>query len=408
MAAGFHLKTIIGVLMSLCNDPHPVVHFWALEGLTKVIDSAGLTFSAYASSTLGMLARLYIADTHNEEAELVSTSNLEAAYPTTLIVSRCVDALINVLGPDLRDIAKTRELVFTLVKEFQLERDTSLIAESSSCLEHLALYAPDHMDFFGYVRWLQQELASDDVEIRQAAVRGLNYLMKRDADRFIRTVSSTFEDELWTAFDNIPDSRPLQNIVSNWLQQTGLTDTSKWIQQFQSVLSKTRIKQERVTSPTTATAGATAAPELPDDEVAGFATAVADEKTEPADDSAVGQELLRWQTRSFVMSCLSELLFMVKNEILPDQTIQAEAAVQEKIGDIVRMAFSASTANVIELRVWGLKILDQVLQVRFVLLCYFARLLQAKTKDRCLEERPIPTFQKPLCSSSTRLRLAQL
>jgi hypothetical protein len=364
MAAGFHLKTIIGVLMSLCNDPHPVVHFWALEGLTKVIDSAGLTFSAYVSSTLGILARLYMAETHHEEAASVSTSNLEALYPTSLAVSRCVDALINVIGPDLRDISKTRELVFNLVKEFQLERDVFLVCESSKCLEHLAMYAPGHMDFFGYVRWLQQQLASTDVQMREAAVRGLNNVMKKDADQVIRTASPALEDELWASFDNIPDSRPLQNIVRNWLQQTGLSDTSAWIQRFQRVVSKTRPKQEKAAAPAAASAPA---PELPDDEVAGFATAVMDEKTEPVDESTVGQELLRWQTRSFVMSCLSELLSMVNEQLLPDQTIPAEAALQDKVGDIVRMAFSASTANVIELRVWGLKILDQVLKVRSLL-----------------------------------------
>lgn len=63
------------------------------------------------------------------------------------------------------------------------------------------------------------------------------------------------------------------------------------------------------------------------------------------------------------MSCLSELLATVQEAILPDQTIPAELALQSKVGDIVRMAFSASTANVIELRVWGLKIIDQVLTV---------------------------------------------
>ena len=59
---------------------------------------------------------------------------------------------------------------------------------------------------------------------------------------------------------------------------------------------------------------------------------------------------------------------MVNDKILPDQTIPAEIALQQKIGDVVRMAFSASTANVVELRVWGLKILDQVLKVRLLTL----------------------------------------
>jgi hypothetical protein len=105
------------------------------------------------------------------------------------------------------------------------------------------------------------------------------------------------------------------------------------------------------------------ATDLPDDEVAGFASAIAGAGQEESTGTVAGQELLKWQTRNFVMSCLSELLQLVQEAILPDQTIPAELALQQKVGDIVRMAFSASTANVVELRVWGLKILDQVLKV---------------------------------------------
>ncbi|KAM5475173.1 hypothetical protein MauCBS54593_001649 [Microsporum audouinii] len=363
MAAGFHLKTIVGVLMSLCNDPHPVVHFWALEGLARVIDSAGLTFSAYVSGAFGMLARLYVADTHNHEAPSVGTSNFEAEFSTPLAIGRCVDALVNVVGPDLRDVTKTRDLVFTIVKEFQLERDAPLINVSSQCLDHLSLYAPQYMDFSGYVQWLQKELASTDKQVQQAAVYGLSNLMKRDANRVIETASASFEDELWIAIDNAPENKLLRDIIINWLQQTGLTNTKTWVERCQKVLTKTRAKRDDIHSPPPVTATAAAGPDLPDDEVAGFATAVAGDNREANDTSAGGQELLKWQTRNFVIGCLSELLTMVQSEILPDQTIPAEAALQERVGDIVRMAFSASTANVIDLRIWGLKILDQVLKL---------------------------------------------
>ncbi|EFQ97253.1 HEAT repeat protein [Nannizzia gypsea CBS 118893] len=362
MAAGFHLKTIVGVLMSLCNDPHPVVHFWALDGLVRVIDSAGLTFSAYVSGAFGMLARLYVADTHNHEAPTVGTSNFEAEFSTPLAIGRCVDALVNVVGPDLRDVTKTRDLVFTIVKEFQLERDAPLINVSSQCLDHLSLYAPQYMDFSGYVQWLQKELASTDKQVKQAAVYGLSNLMKRDANRVLQTASSTFEDELWIAIDNDPGNQLLRDIIVNWLQQTGLTNTKMWIERCQKVLTKTRSKRDEASSPPPVTTAAPSA-DLPDEEVAGFATAVAGESREANDTSTGGQELLKWQTRNFVVGCLSELLTMVQGEILPDQTIPAEAALQEKVGDIVRMAFSASTANVIDLRIWGLKILDQVLKL---------------------------------------------
>ncbi|KAJ5712698.1 hypothetical protein N7493_009166 [Penicillium malachiteum] len=358
MAAGLHLKTIVGVLLSLCNDPHPVVHFWALGGLERVANSAGLTFSPFASSSLGMLAQLYNADTHNEECASLATSNIEMSFLTPVVISRCVDSLINVLGPDLQDIAKTRNLILTLLRQFQLEENPALVTESSKCLDHFSLYASSYVDFPGYVKRLQKELRASHPFMRNVAVRGLSNLMKRDAPSVVQTANETLEDDIWLAFDDAPDNIPLKTMIQEWLQQTALSETELWIQRCQNIMTKTRNKVEIL--PTTAIQ--TAAVDMPDDEVAGFASAVAgDGQGDAANGTIAGQELLKWQTRNFAMACLSELLATVQEAILPDQTIPAELALQSKVGDIVRMAFSASTAGVIELRVWGLKIIDQVL-----------------------------------------------
>lgn len=394
MAASFHLKTIVGVLMSLCSDPHPAVHFWALEGLSRVADSAGLTFSAYVSSALGMLARLYVADTHNESAASVVTSNMETAFPTPVAISRCVDSLINVLGPDLSDMAKPRDLILTLVREFQLEESPALAAESSKCLDHLAFYAPSHLDFAAYVRSLQKELTSLDTPMRVAAIRGLNNLMKRDAYLVMRTAAPTLEDEVWLALDRDPDNRRLRNSLFNLLHQTGLTHTKFWVQRCQRILTKTRLHATEATpSPPSGAAESAPAPDLPDDEVAGFAAADATERKNSTDEAvAPAQELLRWQTRSFSMNCLSELLAMVDGEMLPDQTISSEVALHETIGDIVKMAFSASTASVVELRIWGLRIFDQILKVWMGLwMCRFHRTM-ALTILQMFGKTPDPDF----------------
>ncbi|CEL01688.1 Putative HEAT repeat protein [Aspergillus calidoustus] len=361
MAAGLHLKTIVGVLMSLCNDPHPVVHFWALGGLERVANSAGLTFSPFVSSTLGMLAQLYNSDTHNEEAETLATSNIEMSFLTPVVIGRCVDSLINVLGPDLQDIAKTRNLILTLLRQFQLEENPALITESSRCLDHLSLYAPGYVDFSAYVKRLQNELSASDPSMRDVAIRGLTNLMKRDSAAVIQAASPTLEEEIWLAFDDTPDNPILKSMIRDWLQQTALTETELWIQRCHSTLTKTRLKIEEQLPISALKPTAT---DLPDDEVAGFASAIAGAGQEDTSGDAVaGQELLKWQTRNFVMSCLSELLDLVQEAILPDQTISAELALQQKVGEVVRMAFSASTANVVELRVWGLKILDQILKM---------------------------------------------
>ncbi|KAJ5778892.1 hypothetical protein N7457_006612 [Penicillium paradoxum] len=357
MAAGLHLKTIVGVLMSLCNDPHPVVHFWALGGLERVANSAGLTFSPFVSGSLGMLAQLYSADTHNEEAAALATSNIEMSFLTPVVISRCVDALINVLGPDLQDIAKTRNLILTLLRQFQLEENPALVTESSRCLDHLSMYASSYVDLAGYMKRLQTELRANNMMMRDVAVRGLNNLMKRDASSVMQTVGQSLEDDIWLAFDETPNNKSIKSMIQDWLQQTALTETESWIQRCQNIMTKTRHKAE----PLPTTAIQTAAADIPDDEVAGFASAAAEGQGDVANESISGQELLKWQTRNFAMSCLSELLATVQEAILPDSAIPAELALQKNVGDIVRMAFSASTANVIELRVWGLKIIDQVL-----------------------------------------------
>lgn len=371
MAGSVHLKTIVGCLMSLCRDQHPIVHFWALDGLVKVTEAAGLTFSPYASGTLGTLARLYLSDTHNVMAPSF-LSNLEDTFSTTTMISRCVDSLINVLGPDLRETSKTCELVLALLKQFGFEESTPIAIESARCLDHLALYSANRLDFKAYVRWLEKWLASDNLSMRAAAVHGINNLMKSDADLVIRNASHTFEDELWLALHDFVDSKELRTMFLNWLQQTGFTDTKEWIKRFQKVLNRGRAKLDDSAAHTTQQPVNPLNLDVLDEEAAGFASTTAEEQGEDSLDApAPKKELLNWQTRAFVMSCLSDLLTMVQNEIQPDQTVPSELALRDSTGDIVKMAFSASTSGVLELRILGLKTFDKLLLVSFFLDAHF-------------------------------------
>jgi hypothetical protein len=360
MAAGFHLKTILGVLMSLCKDPHPIVHFWALEAIGRVAESAGLTFSGYVQNTLGMVSQLYVSDTHNEDIASIVSSNLELELPTTAVIARCVDSLVNVLGPDLQDMSKARELILTLVGQFQEEENTTVLGESLRCLEHLALYAPGQMVFADYVKLLQKDLNSEYPELRGIAVDGLYNLMKRNSEDVVQAADTGFEDQLWLALDSDPSHDGIRNVIRNWLQQSCLTETARWLQRCQAVLTMTRPKAEEIAAPS---AKVSAMPDLQDEEVAGFAAASGTAKDDGTAATGSGQEPLRWQVRTFAMSCLGDMFAIISKNSPPDETSPAEMALQRKIADVIRMAFSASTSNVVELRVWGLKIIDAVLKM---------------------------------------------
>ena len=361
IAAGYHLKTILGILLSLCSDPHPTVHFWALEALSMVADSAGLTFSGYVSSTLGMLAQLWVLESHNEENPSTATSNLELECPTPTVISRCIDSLINVLGPDLQDMSKARDLMLCLVRQFGMEENPLTVVESLRCLEHLSLYASRHMELGQYIYTLQTSLNSSMAEIRDVAIDGLYNLMKKNPEEVMSIAGPGLEDDLWLALDDNPNHDGLRNIITDWLGQTSLTATELWVQRCQNILTKVKSKPEEPSQSVTTTT--TAMPDLQDEEVAGFATAAGTTKDEPAAAPGYGQEPLRWQVRSFSMNCLSDLLAVVGREVLSDENTPAVTALQQRVSDVVRMAFSASTSNVVDLRLWGLRIIEQVLKV---------------------------------------------
>ncbi|KAL9133029.1 MAG: hypothetical protein Q9175_005793 [Cornicularia normoerica] len=359
MAAGFHLKKIHGVLMSLCSDPNPTVHFCAIEALSQVADSAGLTFSGYVSSTLGLLGQIWTCDTHNEEAALTASSNLEFAWPTATVIAHSIDSLVNVLGPDLQDMTKARELMLVLMKQFAKDDLAIVRAECLRTWEHMYLYDPGHVDLTAYVHRLQENLESANNIVRKVTVDGLYNLMRRDAEYTLAIANEGLEDQLWLALNDSPEEEGIRNLVQSWLGQSSLTEAEKWVSRCQHVFTKAAKSQPE---PAPATEPKSAAPDLQDEEVAGFALGDGkDQNGAPVPETT--QELLRWQTRAFALQCLSDLAAMIGKDMESDPGSAAGHALQNKIAEVIRLAFLASTASVVELQVGGLQLIDQVLKI---------------------------------------------
>ena len=152
----------------------------------------------------------------------------------------------------------------------------------------------------------------------------------------------------------------MQNILRNWLHQTGLNDTASWVQRCHSVLTKTKKVETQEVIETKPKTGGT---DLQDEEVAGFAAAANAPGAEVGQAGQTSQELLKWQVRTIGMDLLSELVGMVSKEAAFREESPCVLALQHRVADVVRIAFSASTAGVVQLSIRGLKIIDQVLKV---------------------------------------------
>ena len=372
MTASFHLKKILGVLNSLSADPHPSVHFWALEAVTRVAESADFNFGPYVTGTLGLAAGIYMSDSHNCEAPAVGSSNFEVEMPTVAVVARCIDSIVNVLGPDLQDASKARDLVLGLISQFRSEEEEELVnVQAVNCMQHWSLYAPGQMDFGDYVGMLRSGLESPYRQVRMLSTEGLRNCMRRGADEVVKVAGEGFEEMLWAVLDSDPykeEAGVIRSIFRNWVGETGLSDTGGWVGRCNGVLTKLTVKEDKGkktgTTPGTTKSGPT---DLQDEEVAGFAAASAGKGDEGANQasSSTSSEYLKWQTRTFAMDLLHELLASIaqRAQATDDNATPAHQALQYRISDIVRIAFSASTGGVVELRLRGLKIIDQVLRL---------------------------------------------
>lgn len=405
MAAGFHLRKIHGILMSLCSDPHPTVHFWAIEALAKVAESAGLTFSSYMGSTLGLLAQLWISDSHCEEADAIGTSNAELQLSTPAVIAHTIASLINVLGPDLQDMHKHRDLIFTLVKQFDGDENLMVQIQALYCWQHVYLYAAPRVDFARYVQQLQRALSSSDLGVHRAAVDGLYRLMQRDAQKTLDAATDGLENRIWASLDKLEDQHGIRNIIEAWLNQTCLERPAQWITKCQEVLTRI-VARSNDALPMEANIDdkgeQNTAPNMQDEEVAGFN--VGDSKDDAVSGGIVGQELLRWQIRIFALECLSSVFALCAKDLQANMDSTAGNILQSKLAEIIRLAFLASTSVVVELRIGGLKLINQVLLVSYsVGICLIADRLH-----RLLAKLQIQTSQKLFYSNNTKPKLVLL
>ena len=197
------------------------------------------------------------------------TSNLEIELPTTGIFVRCIDSLIGVLGPDLQDVIKARELIMIMVGQFHKEPDSVIQMEALRSLEHLSMFAPGHVNMGEYVKRLQVDLASGNQELRDVAIDGLYQLMKSDAEKIFTLADTGLEERLWLTLNENPYHEGVRNIMRNWMSQTAISGAEKWIERCSGVMTKLvqRKAEEEKEAPKP-----TAPPvDLADDEVAGMA-----------------------------------------------------------------------------------------------------------------------------------------
>lgn len=352
MFAGLHLKTVVGILTSLANDPHPIVHFWSLEAISITIASVGLSFSNYSLSTLTALSKLYLQETHGDEMPSVASSNLDIYFPTYRIIARCVHALIDIMGPDLQESSKSQEIVLSMIQQFQLTDDYVCIAESIRASQELIIFAPRLIDLNTFVKPLTTYLMiPHQTPIKSAAIDSLYQLIRTGSKAFFQYSGGNLKRDIWLAYDTNTSNETIRNFIKRWAEQTAETESLEWVSRVQMVLFKSRKDFRPEDSNKTKDVEAN----LADEEVEGFASANDGEKSS----SNTFDEPLKWQTRVLAVEVLRDMLqFNLKDKSLEEIE---NNRILSRIGDIIRIAFASATGSILELRLLGVQLLNDVL-----------------------------------------------
>ncbi|GAA5914098.1 hypothetical protein JCM5296_003575 [Sporobolomyces johnsonii] len=363
LAAGPVLKTIVDVLLSLSADPHPLVHFYALQSLSHVIDAASLSYAPFTNVTLGMLCKLYMQDTHEPEGGTPGSVNLRGDLPAYQAICRVLDALIGVLGPELQDSERVRELVLILLKEFTLEKDDGISVEAIKATQHFLIFAPDALDHATLVSNLRSQLSSTKQPLKVAAVNSVYQLVQRDAALMSKLGGDGLVRELFALLDDDPSIEGVRDAIMSWLRQTADSNPSGWIDLCQRIMSRSAGTAQK---PDVA-AAPSAMPTFTDEESQGLGLE-AEGGARPG--AAAARTTSRWRTQLFALQCLHEVFVTVAKsgrrehfDIARARAVRANrrGLLITRVSDLIKMAFTASTAQVMEIRLEGLVVLKDVI-----------------------------------------------
>ncbi|KAK0547577.1 hypothetical protein OC845_004025 [Tilletia horrida] len=360
LAAGPLTKTVVNVLMSLCSDPHPVVHFWALDALQIVIDAAGLSYSTFVASTIAMVIKLYMQETHEGEGGSVGSANLKADLPAHQILCRVVHSLIGVLGPDLRESVRLRSLILILLSEFTRETDDGVLVEATKAIQHLGMFAPDVLDTSAWIGQLRILLQSNVQPVKVAAINSFYQLVQKQALQMSKFGGNELVETFFVQLDTNPSIQGVREVITSWLRQTAELNPTAWIDLCQRIMTGAGIGARRTGAASIA---------KPVNSAAAVANALQDEEMaqiDLGDQSGAGQSGRgsRWRTQLFALQCLHELFITVRQSgrlehfSAPTGTTKTMSS---RVGDLIRVAFSASTAANTEIRLEGLVLLRDVI-----------------------------------------------
>lgn len=330
-----------------------------------IIDSGGLMFRGYNEPALSLGLKLLLT---------VPNSHVDVHQ----CIGRMLSALITTIGPELQgnetSICSIRSNFLCACALMQAHPDPLVQAEATGCLQQLHLFAPRHVNLSSLVPTLCRTLSSNYFMLRKAAIACLRQLTTREAKEVTEHAISIFSDDdgllteyglmgmLFGMLDTESDSEMIKNIhdtITSMLQMLAADSLSQWLSMCKRVLT---VASE---SEMAATGGGLG--EVPkdndgdeDDDNAEFHT------DEPTQTHPAVQP--RWKTRVFAAECVRKIITTCEQANTKHFDLISAKDLHNRgdylvlhLSDLIRMSFMAATSDSDQLRLEGLKTLQEII-----------------------------------------------
>lgn len=302
-----------------------------------------------------------MGEAHEAEGGSPGSVNLRGDLPAYQAFCKIIDALIRVLGPELQESDNVRSLVLVLVREFVQETDEGVMVEATKALQHLVMFAPNAVDMPQLVTTLRAQLASSRQPLKVAAINGVYQLVQRDVERMSKLGGDRLVEELFALLDNDPSVEGVRDTITSWLKQTATNNPLAWVDLCQRIMSRSTAASQVTANPSANRA------------VGGISFTDEESQGIGLDQGATtAQPTSRWRTQLFALQCLHQVFVTLRSAGRRehfDATLTRKAPSRRgllltRVGDLIKMAFTASTAPVMDIRLEGVVVLRDVIEVR--------------------------------------------
>lgn len=374
LAVGSQLKNSIGILHSLASDPHPLVHTWALHSIWITIESCGLMYGPYVSSTLTLIAKLYMSESHDLTALQANESNNNNSKVHAAI-GKILYALISVIGPELDSSPKLRDVFYILFEQMKIDNDPFVVTEAIKCIQNFIMFAPQMVDVPTTIPYLQKQLQANTSSrtsvVRAAAITCLYQLTQKNPGLVLESsLDNCLEEQLFSLIDIEIDSavcEEIKDILKSFLRHVSMKMPSRWIDMCKQILFKSAVMNEKNATLNT--------DQIISDETDDSAEII--QRKGLADQKKSIDILLlpRWRTQVFALECIQYVIDVVlaKNDESDFNLILASKMrkTQNKsdylvfrLHDLIKLAFNSATASVHFLKLTGFELLRKILQAK--------------------------------------------